>query len=359
MPRQVIYKTTMGPARRTRAHSQALINSAGAAAAVSKITVTAMPNIKGSNTSTTEAQAKKVKKEEKAKQVAKGEKVQKPKPRFDTFHPFPRLPNEIKAMILCEYIDFEPAIIYASCKANKYVPGLIDVNTGKDGRHSKYKCLTELTKGIPDFKAYIERQIGVSFHDLSYRPQEGVRNGKDLIVLIFNENWSHHLNWYSASQRELNREKFVPGIENIGVMYDSSRLRSMNRVFRRSTRPCSIIDLGMMIMNLRDIKNFYILVKLRGGSQPEQKKWMKKRLRIAKRPNKDLVVFEDKQRTWVEITRSTARHQGDGSLLRDVANFLRLTERFYHSACTIHNGPPNVRFRILVASHFLNKTLGI
>ncbi|KAJ0299729.1 hypothetical protein COL5a_005087 [Colletotrichum fioriniae] len=359
MSRQVISKPTMGPARRTRAHSQTLINSAGAAAAVSKMTGTAIPNMKGSNTSPTEPQAEKIKKVEKAKQIAKGKKVQKPKPRFDTFHPFPRLPNEIKAMILCEYIDFEPAIIYASCEANKNVPGLIDVKTGKDGRHSKYKCIAELTKGIPDFKAYIERQIGVSFHDLSYRPKEGVRKDKDLMVLIFNKKWSTHLSWYSSSRRILNRERFVPDIENIGVMYDPSRLRGMERVDGHKSCPCSITDLGMMIMNLRDIRNFYILVKLRGRSQSEQKQWMKKRLRIAKRPNKDLVVFEDKQRTWVEITRSTARHQGDGSLLRDVANFVRQVERLYRSICTMCSGPPNVRFRILVASHFLNKTLGI
>ncbi|KAK1705404.1 hypothetical protein BDP67DRAFT_623265 [Colletotrichum lupini] len=359
MPRQVISKPIMGPARRTRAHSQALINSAGATAAVSKMTGTAVPNLKGSNTSTTEPQVEKVKKVPKAKQVAKGKKVQKPKPRFDTFHPFPRLPNEIKAMILCEYIDFEPAIIYADCKANKNDPGLIDVNTGKDGRHSKYKCLAELTKGLPDFKAYIERQIGISFHDLSYSPEKGVHKDKDLMVLIFSENGGRHLNWYSDSQRNLNRELFVPGIENIGVMYDSSRLCGMRQVSGRTTRPCSIPSLSMMIMNLRDIKNFYVLVKLRGGSQAEQRKWMKKRLRIAKRPNKDLVVFEDKQRTWVEITRYTARHQANGSLLRDVVNFLILTEHFYHSTCTMYNGAPNVRFRILVASHFLNKTLEI
>ncbi|KXH34958.1 hypothetical protein CSIM01_01994 [Colletotrichum simmondsii] len=359
MPRQVISKPTMGPARRTRAHSQALINSAGAAATVSKMTGIDVPNIKGPNTLAAEPRAQEVKKGEKTKQVAKDEKVQKPKPRFETFHPFPRLPNEIKAMILCEYIDFEPAIIYASCKANKcYFPGLIDVNTGKDGRHSKYKCLAELAKGIPDFKAYIERQIGVSFHDLSYRPKEGVRKDKDLMVLIFNEKWSH-LTWYSHPQRMISRERFVPGIENIGVMYDPSRLRGMGAVYGRKSYPCTIADLGMMIMNLRDIKNFYILVKLRGGGQSEQRQWMKKRLGIAKRPNKDLTVFEDKQRTWVEITRSTARHQGDGSLLREVANYLRQTERLYRSICTVYNGPPNVRFRILVASHFLNKTLGI
>ncbi|KAK0371129.1 hypothetical protein CLIM01_11511 [Colletotrichum limetticola] len=358
MSRQVISKPTMGPARRIRAHSQTFIISVGAAAAVSKMTGTANPTIKGSNNLATKPRAKKVKKEEKAKQVAKCQKVQKPKPRFDTFHPFPRLPNEIKAMILCEYIDFEPAIIYASCKANRSTPGLIDVNTGNDGKHSKYKCIAELTKGIPGFEAYVERQIGVSFKDLSYSPEKGVRKDKDLMVLIFNEKWSH-MNWYSPSQRMISRERFVPGIENIGVMYDPSRLRGMGAVYGRKSYPCTIADLGMMIMNLRDIKNFYILVKLRGGSQSEQRQWMKKRLRIAKRPNKDLTVFEDKQRTWVEITRSTARHHGDGSLLREVANYLRQTERLYRSICTVYNGPPNVRFRILVASHFLNKSLGI
>ncbi|KAK1461579.1 hypothetical protein CMEL01_14533 [Colletotrichum melonis] len=360
MPRQVISKPIMGPARRTRAHSQALINSAGATAAVSKMTGTAVPNLNGSNTSTTEPQVEKVKKVPKAKQVAKGKKVQKPKPRFDTFHPFPRLPNEIKAMILCEYIDFEPAIIYASCKANKSTLGLIDVNTGNDGKHSKYKCIAELTKGIPGFEAYIERQIGVSFKDLSYRPEEGVRKGKDIMVLVFDDKWGHHLDWYSDSQRKLNRKQFMPGIENFGVMYDPTRLRGLcagpglfGPYFQAS------YDLHMLVNNLRDIKNFYLLVKLRGGSQTEQKKWMEKQLGIAKRCNNNFVVFEDKQRTWVEISRKTVKHQAYSSFLTDADKLLKTTERYYRSLGRRLGGPPNVQFRILVASHFLNKTLGI
>ncbi|KAK1522841.1 hypothetical protein CPAR01_14384 [Colletotrichum paranaense] len=354
MSRQVISKPTMGPARRTRAQSQALINSAGATAAVSKMTGIAVPNLNGSNTSTTEPQAEKVKK------AAKGKKVQKPKPRFDTFHPFPRLPNEIKAMILCEYIDFGPAIIYAHCKANKNVPGLIDINTGSDGKWSKYKYIAGLAKGIPDFKAYVERQIGVSFKDLSYRPEEGVRKDKDLMVLSFNDKSGRHLDWYSDYQRKLNRELFMPGIENIGIMYDPTRLRGLcsDSGFPGIHFPASY-DLSMLVNNLRDMKNFYLLVKLRGGSQTEQKKWMKKRLSIAKRCNNNFVVFEDKQRTWVEISRKTVKHQAYSSVLGDAGKLLRKTERYYLSASRLLGGPPNVQFRILVASHFLNKKLGI
>lgn len=80
---------------------------------------------------------------------------------------------------------------------------------------------------------------------------------------------------------------------------------------------------------------------------------------IANRCNNNLVVFEDKQRTWVEITRNTARHRAYSSLLTDACKLLKHTEQFYLSVGTSLGGPPNVQFRILVASHFLDKKLGI
>ncbi|KAK1625198.1 hypothetical protein BDP81DRAFT_453116 [Colletotrichum phormii] len=358
MAPQVISKPAMGPAHRAHAQSKTLINNAGAAAAVRKMTGPAIPTTKGSNALVTEPQVEEVNMVQKAEKAEKGKEAEKP--RFDTFYPFPRLPNEIKAMVLSEYIDFEPSIIYASCKANKEVPGLIDVNTGKDGAHSKFKCLAQLMKGIPGFEAYVERTIGVSFYDLSYHPEEGVRKGKDLMVLVFDNKMGRHLNWYGATQRKHNREYFVPGIEDIGVMYDHDRLYGLGLgagLQSSSVHPCSSQDLSMFVTNLGAVKNFYLLVKLR-GSQAEQKKWMKIHLAIAKHCNKDLMVFEDKDRTWVEITQNKARRQY-GTPVQAAGDLLRQADKLYHAIGTMCGGSPRVQFRILVASRFKNKTLGI
>ncbi|KAK1673289.1 hypothetical protein BDP55DRAFT_749092 [Colletotrichum godetiae] len=358
MAPQVIFKPAMGPARCTHLQSQTLIDDSGAATTVGKMTDPAIPTTKGSNSLTTGPKVEEIKKAEKAEQVEKGK--EKEDPRFDTFHPFPRLPNEIKAMVLSEYIDFEPSIIYASCKANKKVPGLIDVNTGKDGALSKFKCLAQLMKGIPGFKAYVKRTIGVSFHDLSYHPEKGVRKGKDLMVLVFDNKMDRHLNWYGATQRKHNREYFVPDIEDIGVMYDRDRLYGLGLgagLQSSSIHPCSSQDLSMLVTNLGAVKNFYLLVKLH-GSQAEQKKWMKIHLAIAKLCSKDLMVFEDKDRTWVEITQNKARRQY-GTPVQAAGDLLRRTDKLYHAIGTMCGGSPKVHFRILVASRFKNKTLGL
>ncbi|OHF01990.1 hypothetical protein CORC01_02569 [Colletotrichum orchidophilum] len=356
MPRNIPGKTTsskptMAPALRASTQSKALVKKAGAVATIKKVTASPKPSKKAGHTSDTKSQTEEVKEVEEIKKVEE--------PRFDTFHPFPRLPNEIKAMIICEYIDYEPAVIYGSCKPNKTTPGLIDVNTGRDGAASKYKCLTQLANSIIGFDEVIEREFGVSFHDLSRCPELGVRADKDLMVLVFDVKQRPSLDWYSAQQRRLNRSHFVVGIRNIGVVYDRDRLYGLDLNFNRVvSQPCAFGDLAVMVESFPDVKNFFILVKLRDGNKASQKQFLTDQLATAKESN-HLMIFEEKERTWVEVTPAVARSQPRGDPLRSALDLLVRTDFLFHALSSVRAQPAHVRFRLLAASHFKNKTLGI
>lgn len=186
---------------------------------------------------------------------------------FDTFHPFLRLPAEIKAMILEEAIEYDPAIVYGHCELDKKNHELIKILHGTEGKDSKVKYIRQLVDVLPEFQTFVEAKFGKPFSAIKRWPSLAVRLDKDLMVFIFKRRKNCYFDWYSKKQRLINHSQLAPGIRNVGIRFnaDCSGMGCICNYTDPLHNVLCPLELSMFCESLSHLQNLFVLVKLDVG----------------------------------------------------------------------------------------------
>ncbi|KAK1983319.1 hypothetical protein LZ30DRAFT_653981 [Colletotrichum cereale] len=300
--------------------------------------------------------------------------------KFDTFHPFgTKLPRELVAMILEQAADCAPAIAYVHCKVDKHDALKLVLTNGKEGSASKFKEMVRLAKLFPNFQSIIERRFGLPLDEnFAKHPALGIRKEKDLMVFSFQKDsgmFVQFFNWVLVALLKTNRTTLAPGIRNVGVRFSNSNCRGAvcygcKCCVQDAARNNSCAwELASFCQNLSDADSIFILVLLEGhdvvGGNTNKHASLMKALIANSKSNDSHASFEDRERTWVEVSRQTPcaiRKMIRPGLLRPIftlCNSAQDVNDYPISRLIGAEARRHVRFRVLVSSRWKNATLKI
>ncbi|KAI8193866.1 hypothetical protein K4K54_009081 [Colletotrichum sp. SAR 10_86] len=247
---------------------------------------------------------------------------------FSTFHLFPRLPPEIKNMILESAVNYSPAVVHARCilrgpGANSSTGGVVKFQASHFTKTSEFNELMKLGGAIPDFKSFIEHKFGAKFESLRGNVHLALRGNQDILALdmrlgVVIMSWGVRATELSRRYNAYGIHE--PGIRNIGIYFNDQKCKSLEcrvRCWPHVTNdsrehlnvPFCSFELAMFSKNFSHIQNVFVFVTLKpnhfvrhqttGVTLDEVKEWVRQRQGEARQQN--LAVFHDQQRTWVEI----------------------------------------------------------
>ncbi|KAK2755797.1 hypothetical protein CKAH01_17287 [Colletotrichum kahawae] len=302
---------------------------------------------------------------------------------FSIFHLFPRLPPEIKNMILESAVNYSPAVVHAKCTLRSgfwmVSSGVVKFQASHFTKTSEFRELIKLGDAIPDFRSFIEHKFGVKFESLRGNVHLALRGSQDILALDLKirkgTNWADHA---MELFRQCNAYGIhEPSIRNIGVYFNDQRCKSLECKVRcwpyltSNSRehlklPFCPNELSMFSKNFSHIQNVFILIVLKpkhfirhGSTQVtinEVKEWVQQRQGEARQ--KSLAVFHDQQRTWVEIENVKGVNDQLASSITEVFNLLKQTEKEFnirHSNIKDSVVPrQDVGFRVLASNFRMN-----
>ncbi|KAF6794255.1 hypothetical protein CMUS01_16020 [Colletotrichum musicola] len=277
-------------------------------------------------------------------------------------------------MIFATAANYNPAVVYAELKmipAGEY-PKKITFSSGRNRERSEFRQLRNLAVAIPEFRAFLEAQLGKTFDLLGRYPLKAIRGDKDILVISFHR-FPGFLNW--RAQAVLSGFNYrthgisQQNVRNVGLSIAPTHLDNMAcHVDCRHDRriPLCPLRLAAFLKNFSHLENVFLLIKVKSadvariaaadGSSARANLDMVLEEKMALARRDGLAVFEDTRRTWVEIpnTRAGRRHfffQGDVFNLLDVARASYLKREA--SLAQTFFPPDKVGFRVLVSSWFL------
>ncbi|KAL0936898.1 uncharacterized protein CTRU02_209114 [Colletotrichum truncatum] len=304
---------------------------------------------------------------------------EKKKGPFNTFEPFSRLPPEIKNMIMEEAVDYGPAVVHAQCTlVHEYSGGRIKLNAGQNWIRSEFQQLVKIATAMPEFKTFLEHKFGFDFHYVKRNPGLALRGEKDLIVFTLKRNHPRHCHYSWRDHAEYMGRSydsygfFRPEMRNIGIIYTPTGCYSLNCVSKCWPRLSPTLnahshlhlcpyELGVFARNFSHIRNVYILIRLRPsdmikGSKLRVKQFVEKK-QLEARYNKNLTIFNDADRTWVEIREYRGMKNDLSPSVLEVFKLLKYARKAFRWSLRPVKDPvyPRwlVRFRVLVSSHYI------
>ncbi|KAF4850522.1 hypothetical protein CGCSCA4_v003753 [Colletotrichum siamense] len=284
---------------------------------------------------------------------------------LSTFHLFPRLPPEIKNMIL-------------EVRTQDVDQWRGEVQASHFTKTSEFKELMKLGGAIPDFKSFIEHKFGAKFESLRGNVHLALRGNQDILALDMRLGMP--MDWeYRASGLFRRHNAYgvcEPGIRNIGVYYNGQRCKSLACMIRcwphvtNNSRehldlPFCPYELAMLSKNFSHIQNVFVLIVLKPNhfvrhetaevTIDEVKEWVRRRQGEARQ--KSLAVFQDQQRTWVEIKNVKGVNDQLVSSITEVFNLLNQTKNAFnmrHSNIKDSVVPrQDVGFRVLASNFWM------
>ncbi|KAJ3960873.1 hypothetical protein N0V92_002426 [Colletotrichum tropicale] len=286
---------------------------------------------------------------------------------LSTFHLFPRLPPEIKNMILESAVNYSPAVVHARCilrgsgsGPKTSTSGVVKFQASHFTKTSEFKELMKLGGAIPDFKSFIEHKFGAKFESLRGNVHLALRGNQDILALDMRLGMP--MDWeYRASGLFRRHNAYgicEPGIRNIGVYYNGQSREHLDLPF------CPY-ELAMLSKNFSHIQNVFVLIVLKPNhfvrhetaevTIDEVKEWVRRRQGEARQ--KSLAVFQDQQRTWVEIQNVKGVNDQLVSSITEVFNLLNQTKNAFnmrHSNIKDSVVPrQDVGFRVLASNFWM------
>ncbi|KAI8181320.1 hypothetical protein K4K51_001876 [Colletotrichum sp. SAR 10_75] len=303
---------------------------------------------------------------------------------FSTFHLFPRLPPEIKNMILESAVNYSPAVVHARCilrgpGANSSTGGVVKFQASHFTKTSEFNELMKLGGAIPDFKSFIEHKFGAKFESLRGNVHLALRGNQDILALdmrlgVVIMSWGVRATELSRRYNAYGIHE--PGIRNIGIYFNDQKCKSLEcrvRCWPHVTNdsrehlnvPFCSFELAMFSKNFSHIQNIFVFVTLKpnhfvrhqttGVTIDEVKEWVRQRQGEARQKN--LAVFHDQQRTWVEIENVKDVNDQLVSSITAVFNLLKQTKDVFnmrHSNIKDSMVPrQDVCFRVLASNFYM------
>ncbi|KAH9226614.1 hypothetical protein K456DRAFT_1730878 [Colletotrichum gloeosporioides 23] len=279
---------------------------------------------------------------------------------LSTFHLFPRLPPEIKNMILESAVNYSPAVVHARCILRGSGPGpktstsgVVKFQASHFTKTSEFKELMKLGGAIPDFKSFIEHKFGARFESLRGNVHLALRGNQDILALdmrlgVVMMNWG--IRATELSRRHNAYGIHEPGIRNIGIYFNDQKCKSLEcrvRCWPHVTNdsrehlnvPFCSFELAMFSKNFSHIQNVFLFVVLKPNhfvrhhqttevTIDEVKEWVRQRQGEARQKN--LAVFHDQQRTWVEIENVKGVNDQLVRPITEVFNLLKQTKSVFN-----------------------------